>query len=333
MNSNWSDIESDPGIFAELLGQFGVENVNVEEIYSFDQEPLTHSYGYIFLFKWSLTHSLAHLLIHSLIHLLTHSHRSSDHDIRPVVDYTTVPDLFYAKQVITNACGTIAILNIIFNNTNMIKLGPVLEEFYNFSKDFDPETKGLAIGNSDLIRDAHNSFARPEPFIREESSKPVKSGEDVYHFIAYVPFQGAVYELDGLKEGPILLGTYDERSISWKDVARPAIEARMAKYSASETHFTLLSVCEDRRYVIGNEINMITSQLDSSSNEELVNQLEALRNELNDENKKRELQHKENVRRRHNYIGFIMHVLKALAQNNKLTPCITAAETKQKSKK
>jgi len=285
------------------------------------------------IFSYSNGYSFIHLPSESVSLLLIFLCRSRDHDDRPTVDYTTVPDLFYAKQVITNACATIAMLKIVFNNINMIKLGPVLEDFYNFSKEFDPETKGLAIGNSDLIRDAHNSFARPEPFIREESTKPVKSGEDVYHFIAYVPFQGAVYELDGLKEGPILLGTYDERSISWKDIARPAVEAKMAKYSASETHFTLLSVCEDRRYVIENEISMITSQLGGSNNDELMNQLVALRNELADEHKKREFQHKENVRRRHNYIGFIMQVLKALTQNNKLTPCITAAETKQREKK
>lgn len=49
--------------------------------------------------------------------------------------------------------------------------------------------------------------------------------EDAFHFIAYVPFEGKVYELDGLKPGPILLGEGED----WLAVARPAIQARIER--------------------------------------------------------------------------------------------------------
>ena len=58
--------------------------------------------------------------------------------------------------------------------------------------------RGEAIGAQEKIRETHNSFARNDPFVIEETDNPNAKGEDAFHFISYVPVNGKLYELDGL---------------------------------------------------------------------------------------------------------------------------------------
>ena len=93
-------------------------------------------------------------------------------------------------------------------------------------------------------------------------AKP-QDGEEVYHFIGYVPAHGKVWELDGFKSGPLEVGEVPAGPCSslegnepkdwrqtWIDVVRPALRMKMEKYGGSgddesDIRFNLLAVVDD----------------------------------------------------------------------------------------
>ena len=74
-------------------------------------------------------------------------------------------------------------------------MGADLTEFKSFTTCLDSESRGYAIGESDKIRLVHNSFAKPETFLQDdEKDDKYNQKGDAYHFVAYLPFEGHVYE-------------------------------------------------------------------------------------------------------------------------------------------
>ena len=131
--------------------------------------------------------------------------------------------------MISNACATQAILSVLMNvASDKIDLGPHLNEFKEFTANLDPQMKGLAVGNSEPIRKAHNSFRHQSSFeiVQDKDAK----GDDAFHFVGYICAGGCVYELDGLKKGPILIGEAPANGM-WVEKAREELQRRIQSYS------------------------------------------------------------------------------------------------------
>jgi len=298
---NWCLIESDPGVFTELIQKFGVTGLQVEELWSLDKEnfaELKPVYGLVFLFKWSPDNDPA----------------------GSVVQDSRLDTIFFARQVINNACATQAIMSVLMNiEDSGVTLGTTLQEFKEFCGALDPETKGLALSNSDQIRSVHNSFARQTLF--EFDSKKADKDDDVFHFVSFVPINGRIYELDGLKAGPVDHGPAGE---DWTDAVRPVIEARMMKYTQGEIHFNLMAVIQDKTIRYNNQLKALSGMsIDSQMAE--VARIEML---LAEEENKRAKWKLENVRRRHNYLPLIMELLRSLAKRGELLPIYNKAKEK-----
>ena len=194
----WLELESDPGLFTLLLEDMGVEGVQVEEIYDLQAEPLVQpvipedkkraaqlskvketsignseftpnstgkvqssALGFIFLFRW-VEERRARL------------RKIIDEEHLYVTDEHTVNrSLFFAQQIVPNSCATHALVSILLNvpeEDRRLKLGHTLDQFKLHVDGMDPEMKGLAIGNSPELAQAHNSHAVPRARRRQDST-------------------------------------------------------------------------------------------------------------------------------------------------------------------
>lgn len=309
MSDGWCTIESDPAVFTEILENLGVQGLEVDELVGLDAEffaELGRVHGLILLFKWV-------------------EHK----DTRSVSDD---PTIYFAQQVVQNACATQAIINLLLNHADTVNLGDTLKGFLDFTQGLDPRTRGEMIGQSDPLRTVHNAFARPAAFSFEDR-KARKGEDDVYHFLGFTHKNGAIWELDGLKAGPIKSSDVSAPADAQEKLIE-AVQARIQELQMLDTSgtgqgisFTLLAVIDDRITALETEVAL--QQSAELPTEHLVAQLE-------DRQKLRAKGKLENVRRRHNYIPCIVELLKALRDKGHLDAAVDKTKAKaleQKAKK
>ncbi|XP_063825911.1 ubiquitin carboxyl-terminal hydrolase isozyme L3 [Ostrinia nubilalis] len=108
-------------------------------------------------------------------------------------------DIFYMKQNISNACGTVALVHSVANNTDKIELADgYMKKFLDEAKNLDAAARGTLLEKSEGIINAHKELAQEGQTNTPSAEDPVN-----HHFITFIHKDGVLYELDGRKAFPI----------------------------------------------------------------------------------------------------------------------------------
>ncbi|XP_054718245.1 ubiquitin carboxyl-terminal hydrolase isozyme L3-like [Uloborus diversus] len=184
----WLPLEANPEVMNKFLIQLGVpKKYGISDIFSFDAEMLQFvpkpSYALILLFP-------------AKSEFYKVSANKQFLDEKQVKESS----VFFMKQTIGNACGTVALIHSVANNLHNICLEPdsPLEKFLKETMELGPHEKAEYLEKNIDIGAAHEASAQ------EGQTEPPPANEEVsLHFIAFVNSNGKLLELDGRKDGPI----------------------------------------------------------------------------------------------------------------------------------
>ncbi|KAJ0236789.1 Ubiquitin carboxyl-terminal hydrolase 3 [Hirschfeldia incana] len=146
--------------------------------------------------RWFLSQSL-------LFYSFTLSPKSEEERIeqdKVIKEKVCSDKVYFMKQTVGNACGTIGLLHAIGNITSQIKLaeGSFLDKFFKSTADMTPLERARFLENDSQIEDAHSVAVTA-------GETPATDDADT-HFICLACVDGELYELDGRKAGPISHG-------------------------------------------------------------------------------------------------------------------------------
>ena len=118
-------------------------------------------------------------------------------------------NVFYMKQTIGNACGTIALIHSLMNNLDVIRIDSdepnvFLRDFLEATQGMDPDGVGEYLENgpcAQLLASIHADAAEGG-----DTAAPSVDEEINLHFVAFVEHGGGLWELDGRRAGPVYHG-------------------------------------------------------------------------------------------------------------------------------
>lgn len=192
----WHPLESNPDVMNEYIHKLGVSNQwGFSDLWGLDDEAL----------MFVRQPCLALLLLFPITE--NSENYSKDENERIKKEGQTISkNIYFSNQTIPNACGTMAILHALLNNTELVDIGDgTLKKIYEETKNLSPMEKAKYLEQSKDLASVHSEYS-----VKGQTSVSEAEDNVDLHFICFIQCDGDLYELDGRKEFPINHGKCDD---------------------------------------------------------------------------------------------------------------------------
>lgn len=188
---NWIPLENDSRLLNKYISNLGVDLQSAEfcDVFGFDDDLLgmipKPVLAFVLLFPITNENEVI---------------KQEEDESESIVP----SNVWFIKQTIGNACGTIAVLHSVANNLQQIKLQSqdcFIARFLKQAEHLDPSARATLLEDDKEIGEKHEESA-------SESTLDASVDTDV-HFVAFIENEGRIFELDGRRSKPQYRGDTD----------------------------------------------------------------------------------------------------------------------------
>lgn len=191
----WLPLESNPEVLTDFASKLGldVSGYSFHDVYGLDEELLA-----------MVPQPVIAVLLLFPITDASEKAKQEEEDRIAKGGQTVSPSVYFMRQTIGNACGTIGVLHSLANNQGTVTIGPntFLRQFLEATASLSPAERGKYLEDPPAGAPSIESIHQESAAVGDTA--PPSSDEDVdLHFVALVHKDGHLYELDGRKAAPV----------------------------------------------------------------------------------------------------------------------------------
>ncbi|EGG19317.1 peptidase C12 family protein [Cavenderia fasciculata] len=225
---NWIPLEANPEVLTSFMHNLGVsEKWQFCDIYGLDQDLLD-----------MVPKSCAAVLLLFPITSDYEEKRYQQEDEITKNGQLVSEKVYFMKQIVGNACGTIAIIHSVLNNSNVIEFKDgFFKNFLQKTSSLNVDERAKALLHNPELERSHEISANQGQSVVPDEDEPV-----ILHFVAFVNVDGHLYELDGRKPFPINHSTSSKETFLG-DVVK--VLQKMIDDNPTEIRFNLMGLVKE----------------------------------------------------------------------------------------